>query len=352
MGFIDKPKEKDISKEYSYQQLWEELVLDKQYTAKDRVIVCDSDMIAYRVASACDSRSILVSRGNTTKEFKTRTEFKEYCKNKNLDYDTFTIEDKIVPEPIENCLSTIKRIINNIKEQYNINHVIHILSGSDNHRLSLPLPAKYKSNRKEMIKPTHLQACKDYLIKYHNAYVINGYEADDVVQSLTEYIINNTKAYGVAYSIDKDYHTSLNKNRYLNPITDKVVELTGGLGKLERTDKGVKGDGLFWICYQLMMGDSSDGYNAKQFYNKKYGEVSFYNDVKDCQSEHELLTKVVNKWKELVSDSVEYTSWEDKEMKLSWLELAELYFSCLYMRGYQDNTTFKSLLDKYGVEYD
>ena len=121
------------------------------------------------------------------------------------------------------------------------------------------------------------------------------------------------------------------------------------MGKLERTDKGVKGDGLFWICYQLMMGDSSDGYNMKYFYNKKYGEVSFYNDMKDCKSEHELLTKVVLKIKELVGDSVEYTAWSGDEMKLSWLELAELYFSCLYMRGYQDDTTFKSLLDKYGV---
>ena len=148
------------------------------------------------------------------------------------------------------------------------------------------------------------------------------------------------------------YHTSLKKNRYLNPITDKIVELSGGLGKLERTDKGVKGDGLFWICYQLMMGDPSDGYNMKYFYNKKYGEVSFYNDMKDCTSEYELLTKVVLKIKELVGDSVEYTAWNDNEMSLSWLELAELYFSCLYMRGYRDDLTLEKLLIKYGVSYE
>ena len=44
--------------------------------------------------------------------------------------------------------------------------------------------------------------------------------------------------------------------------------------------------------------------------------------------------------------------WKTESAFMSWLELAELYFSCLYMRGYQDNTTFKSLLDKYGVDYD
>ena len=69
MGFYvtDKSVERDVNKEHSYEQVWKELILDKTYTAKDRIIVCDSDMIAYRVASACDNRSILVSRGGKTK---------------------------------------------------------------------------------------------------------------------------------------------------------------------------------------------------------------------------------------------------------------------------------------------
>ena len=146
MGFYvtDMPVERDISREYSYEQVWKELVLDKTYTAKDRVVIVDADALVYRISAMCDTRSILVSRGGKTKEFKTRTEFKKYCADKGLDYNTFTIEDKIVAEPIENCLSTIKRIINNLKEQHNINHVVHILSGSGNHRLDLPLPTKYK----------------------------------------------------------------------------------------------------------------------------------------------------------------------------------------------------------------
>ena len=74
--------------------------------------------------------------------------------------------------------------------------------------------------------------------------------------------------------------------------------------------------------------------------------------MKDCTSEYELLTKVVLKIKELVGDSVEYTAWNDNEMSLSWLELAELYFSCLYMRGYRDDLTLEKLLIKYGVSYE
>ena len=82
MGFIKKPVERDVSREHTYEQVWQELVLDKTYTAKDRVIVVDADALVYRISAMCDTRSILVSRGGKTKEFDTRTKFKEYCKSR------------------------------------------------------------------------------------------------------------------------------------------------------------------------------------------------------------------------------------------------------------------------------
>ena len=347
-----KAKSVDLSKEYSFGEIWHDVIKSKGWKSTDRVVITDADMLCYRVSAASDRRYIKVSVGNKTIEFDTRTKFKEYCKEWSLDFNDYVITDCIDAEPVEYCLGTLKKALKNIKENLQATYVIHILSGSGNYRLDLPLIDKYKSNRKDMVKPTHLLACREYLIKWHGAYVINGDEADSPVQNITAHLINNTSAYAVAYSLDKDYHTSLVKNRYYNPMTDSIVELDGGLGCLRKTDKGVKGDGLFWICYQLMMGDSSDGYAPKRFYNKRYGDVGFYNDFKDCQTEHELLTKVVAKCKDLIGDSVEYTSWCGKEMKLSWLELLELYFSCLYMRGVDDNTTFESLLIKYEVDYE
>ena len=45
-----------------------------------------------------------------------------------------------------------------------------------------------------------------------------------------------------------------------------------------------------------------------------------------------------------------YTDWKGVEQNLSCLEVAEIMFKCAYMRtSPNDNTTFKSLLDKYGV---
>ena len=36
-------------------------------------------------------------------------------------------------------------------------------------QLDLPLQNKYKSNRDNMQKPIHLQACREYVIKYLDA---------------------------------------------------------------------------------------------------------------------------------------------------------------------------------------
>ena len=74
--------------------------------AKDKVVIVDADALVYRISAMCDTRSILVSRGGKTKEFDTRTKFKEYCKSKDLDYNTFTIEDKIVSEDFDKSIST------------------------------------------------------------------------------------------------------------------------------------------------------------------------------------------------------------------------------------------------------
>ena len=117
MGFYatDMPVERDVNREHTYEQVWKELVLDKTYTAKDKVVIVDSDALVYRISAMCDTRSILVSRCGKTKEFDTRTKFKEYCKSKNLDYNTFSIDDKIVSEDLSHCLATIKRAIKTLK---------------------------------------------------------------------------------------------------------------------------------------------------------------------------------------------------------------------------------------------
>ena len=189
MGFYTKDNqvERDVNKEHSYEEVWKELILDRVYTAKDKVVIVDADALVYRISAMCDTRSILVSRGSKTKEFDTRTKFKEYCKSKDLDYETFTIEDKIVSEGLSHCLATIKRAIKNIKEGFNATEIVFFLGGSYNARTDLPLPSQYKSNRSEQIRPKHLKGAREYLAKWYNTYVVTDIEADDIVLTKWRY---------------------------------------------------------------------------------------------------------------------------------------------------------------------
>ena len=343
------PSDIDVSKEYTYQEVWN---LIPNFTKNDRVVVVDADALVYRVSAATDSRSILASRGGKSKEFDTRTKFKSYCQDKGLEYETFNIEDKVVAEDVSYCLGTLKRAIKNIKERLNATRVLFFLGGKYNARCDLPLPIQYKSARKDLIRPTHLNACREYLVKYHGAYVVTSIEADDVVQGLTQYIVNETEAYGIAWQLDKDFHQSLKPSRYYHPVKDEIIELKGGIGELYLENNKVKGNGLLWLLQQLLISDTSDCYAMNSHYLKRYGEKSYYKDFKDCADEKELLAKVVSKLKVLLPEQVEYWSWDGEHIKTDWLGLCETYFKCCYMVQHpEDKTTFESLLKEYEVEY-
>ena len=350
MGFY---KSVDVNKEYSYDEIWDIYVTNADYKRGDVVGIVDLDVMLFRVASACQTTHIDVSRGKTTKRFCTRTEFKGYCKLKDLDYNTFTIVDGVEAEPIAYCIHTLKASIKKLKERLGVTKFIFTVGGSNNFRLDLPLQNKYKSNRDNMQKPIHLQDCREYVIKYLDAKLVSGYENDDIVQGLSEWINNNTKAKAYLYTNDKDSFQSLNNNYIYNPMTDDVTEIKGGIGKLYEYKYGVKGHSLHWLLFQTFLGDPVDCYTPKPFFNRRYADKSYYKDFKDITNEKELLSKWWGKWCELLPERIVYTDWKGVEQNLSRLELAEMMFKCAYMRtSPNDNTTFKSLLDKYGVDYD
>ena len=348
---------KDLTKEYTYEELWERVFnsedssLPRPLTKAHRVIVVDADAIVYRISAACEKRSVEAVIEGKKLKFKTKTKLKEYCESIGVDFTTVDFEDKVEIEPVENAYHTLKKTVAKIYRELNATHVIFFLGGSYNFRTDLKLPSKYKSNRKTTRRPEHLQACREYLNKNYDTYLVSGIEADDCVQGITEYIVNRKRAYACAYQLDKDFETSLTKNRYYHLGRDEIVELGGGLGSLKLSKNAVKGEGLMWLCFQVFLGDPSDGYSPKKFFSKLYGEKSYFKDFKDCQTEKDLLLLWVEKWRGLVGEEVEYIAWDGTPMKKSWLELANLYMQCAYMRhSPEDDTTFKSLLYKYGID--
>ena len=341
-----------VNKECTYEQVWDDFITKVEYNSSDVVGVFDGDMVAYQISAVSDVRSIDVTKGGKTKRFNTRTEFKDYCKNRGLDYSTFEINDVIESEDVSYCLGTLKQYLKNVKERLGLTKTIIIIGGSHNQRCDILLKKKYKDNRKGMIKPTHLQAVREYLVKYCGACIVTKHETDDLVLALTCEILNNTQAKVIAISIDKDARQALRAFSYYNPHKDEIYHLTGGLGNLEY-DKKLSGFGLKWLVAQVFLFDRSDNYAMNSYYIKQFGEKSFYDTFKDYDNEHDFLQAVVDKWKELLPQEVEYIAWNGEQQKDNWLSLAEKHFQLAYMKtSPNDNLNVKKILDYYKVKYE
>ena len=349
---------KDLDREWTYQEVWDELfnsgnVLPQPLTEAHRVVIVDADMVVYRVSAACETRSVTTTVEGIDVEFPTRTLLKEYCVSVDVDYKDLVVADKYVNEPVSHCLATLKKTVRNIYRELNATHVVFFLGGSGNFRLDLPLPTQYKAARKDLHRPLYLKACREFLNKYYDTYIVKGAEADDCVVGITSYIINNTSAWGTAVNMDKDFETTLTKNRYYHLVNKNMVELDGGIGELVLNKGKLRGNGLQWTIAQLTLGDSADGYCPKQFFRKRFGDTSHYNIFKDCKTEKDLLSLWVKTWKGLLVSDLVYQDWRGNKVEHSWLTLAEMYFSCLYMRtNPNDNMTVEKLLNKYGVVYE
>ena len=350
-------KGKDLNRGWTYQEIWDEVlhsgnVLPKTLTSEHRVVFVDADAVVFRTSAAVETRSVKTVVEGIEVEFPTRTLLKEYCVDMDVEYEDLELEDCHVNEHISGCLSTLKKTVKNIYEELNATHVIFFLGGTGNFRLDLPLPTQYKAARKEMRRPDYLKDCRDFLNKHYCTFIVNKIEADDVVVGMTGYIINNTDAYCTAYQLDKDFRGSLVKNRYYHITNKQIEELTGGVGKLELTKNDVKGEGLHWLLYQLNQGDVADGFSPKMFFSKRYGSKSYYKDFKDYTNEKDLLTAWIAKWKELLPELVNFTTWDGQEVEHDWLSLANLYFKAPYMLTHpQDYTSFSSLLVRYNVNF-
>jgi hypothetical protein len=202
-------------------------------------------------------------------------------------------------------------------------------------------------------RPDYLKDCREYLNKYYDTFVISGCEADDINEALSALIVNNTDAWGCAVSMDKDILGCIEKNRYFHLVNRTLHEMKGGLGYLELVKGKLKGEGLMFSISQTLLFDRGDNYIMNSHYLKRYGEASFHRDFHEFTTEKDFLEAVLVKLDELLPETTEYTDWQGIHRCFTRLDLVELYYSCAYMRkSPDDDTTFRSLLDKYGVEYD
>lgn len=148
------------------------------------------------------------------------------------------------------------------------------LTGKDNFRYKVATIQPYKGNRANKPRPRHFKALREYLVDWHHAEVIDGFEADDALASL------HTKD-TVLVTYDKDLKQC--PGYYFNTLKNELKLITQ-----------YEADFFFWC--QMIIGDSSDFVKGidglgekkapkllmdkdvkemetivKQLYNKQYG---------------------------------------------------------------------------------
>ena len=324
----------------------------KEYNEGDVVLVIDGDIAAYKSSSATERKYIIVTNKNgKTKEFDTRTKFKDWCKSKGKNFGDYIIEDGKEVQPLSFCLETAKRFVNNVMKTVGATHYEIYVEGKGNFRKDLPLIDRYKE-RDHSVRPRWLSETKEYYQRVMGAIRVSGRETDDFVQQrLFELYNQGVKA--VVLSNDKDVKQNITYDiTVYNPDDKSVTDYEGGVGALWETSAGIKGSGVKWLMFQTTLYDKIDNYCLNQFYKKQYGEKSFYKDFKDLKTIEEVLTKTVENLKTKLPEVIEYTAWDGSHQKHNWLSLTELYFSCAYMRiKDNDSATFESLLKEYGIEY-
>jgi len=327
-----------------------------------RVLIIDGDSVAYRCAAACETRTISVLHKPTglTKSFKHRTELKKSFLSKGKEVtDDYIITDVQTPEPLEYCLSTIKNHIKKITEGVNADEVKVFCGEQFNFRLDLPLPTRYKSNRKDNIRPLHLKDAKLFLKNKYKAEEAVGYETDDLC-CLTAYEELKQGNIPIFSSVDKDRlsHTGIT----MVEECETEDEFNGKqfstwvvpeLGELTYEKSTVKGSGIKFLAYQWCCFDKVDGYCAYDLSSVKFGAKSAYDLLKDLPTVKACLEAVIDQFKVFYPEPFTYTDWSGKvHENVTYKDMLELYFACCWMkRTKDDDSTPFALFKQYNVDY-
>ena len=319
----------DVSKEYTAEEVCSSL---PTYSKQDKVLIIDSDIHAFRCATVCETKHEYTHPSGDVYNVKSKTVFKDYCLENNLDYDSFACEPKQVADPTSYCIKTVNDSLKKVMEFVGATHYEMYIGGSDNFRLKIPTPTEYKASRSDVSRPLLLTPVKEYLINYKGAKRITGSEADDIVSHRMR-TLNKQGIRCIAYSIDKDIYQNVDYDLMVyDPAKEDIIVSKKGVGELVDRGKDVKGSGLKWLIFQTLLGDEIDGFTPKGFFKKRYAGKSYYKDFNDCKTEVEVLEKFVEVAKRLVPDSVSYTSFTGLLMELNRKELFSMYYLLPKMR--------------------
>lgn len=320
---------------------------------KQTVLIIDGDLTAYQAAAVVEKRSVEVLhiRSGRTRIFKTRTEFKDFLKEKNMEYKegSYSFTDIQEAAPLSHACKIVKNMITSTTEKLKATMTeVWIGDNSSNFRNNLDLPVKYKGSRDDMLRPLLLKGTKEYLTSNNQGGVIQDIEADD--QIIIRYFELEEQGHNpIVVTKDKDSRGCVGIT-LCNPDNEEGAIKIPAFGwiRWNAEKKKIEALGLHNYCWQMLVGDNSDDYGPSDLHKKKFGDKSALKLLENCKSIDELFQAVEDKYKEWFPEPITYTTWQGKEVQKDYKEILELYHSCVYMKRKKDDpTTFYSLWEEF-----
>lgn len=193
-----------------------------------------------------------------------------------IDADTMCFASASMAEGQDegNAIWNVQNALDALLAQWNIRDFIPYVTGENNFRYKIY--PEYKGNRPKE-RPTHLQACKDYLVREHGAISSDGCEADDLIGIEAYRRLTLEEPYTIV-SIDKDL--DMLEGLHYSP----ELRREGKVIKEARRYHVSPTDAIRFFYYQLIVGDPTDNIKGA----RGVGKVKAARILGDCSVEREL----------------------------------------------------------------
>lgn len=325
--------------------------------------IIDLDYVKYASASVGEKRSIIVTHKTSgrQKEFNTRSEFHGRDKAKTggwlgelnakrdspFDVSEFDIVDLQTPEPVDHVLQVAKTQVEGALKALGTNKYKAFLGKGESFRVELSTLLKYKDNRKDMLRPLHMDAVTEYLARKFKAEIVELIENDDRCVMECYKQPNN-----VLLGLDKDFYSSPNKFFNVNRQEEGVIDCDQ-FGKLWLNDKGdVRGVGRMHLYWQIASNDTSDNYAANCFSDIKWAGKSAYKSLVEASTDQEAWEQLKAIFTHLYPEEKVVQGWRGDDINLSWHYVLNECFQMARMLRYEgDQLNAYDVMDKMGVSY-
>lgn len=267
------------------------------------------------------------------------------------------VKDIQVAEPVGNCLHSVSLYIIKICNLLDVHdYRVYVERGLNfRHNIILPQGRRYKQNREGTVRALLTPQVEQYLIYKHDAEIVEGIEVDDKLSMIgyeghKKFLVSGDTSSDTDIIISRDKDTAGTQGWWMNPDhRDKPPIYLSGFGKLW-LDKGkVRGVGRKFKYFQILFGDSSDGYAGKVTPNKTFvfGEKSIIKLLQPLTTDKECWELIVTKYREWMPVPVSYIAWDDSKVEDNWLTWLQKHFTLVHMLRFEgDNPQVMDILTK------